>query len=222
MTEHAAVLLDMDGLLLDTEPLWEIAESVTAARLGWSYTEADYRALIGVDLQRTAEYLASRSPRQPGARAARTLLVTALARVTREYGVRLRPGAASLLTGLAAEGVPHALVTSSPRWFTEKVLAATGLSFPVVVCMEDTRRHKPDPAPYQLAAWQLPADPRDCAALEDSPDGAESALAAGCQVYAVPSGAPVDAAGVTVLRSLAELDVTARGLRLKSHLQGAC
>lgn len=212
---ESAVLLDLDGTLVDTEPLWYAAEELVASELGWSYTGADHAALIGVDLRRTAEYLRSRASRGRHTRKdIEARLMAVLCQVTREYGVTYKPGAEDLLAGLDKYAVPHALVTSSTAEFMYAVLAARGLEFAETVCAGDTARHKPDPAPYQLAAWRLGADPRDCAAVEDSPAGAASAEEAGCKVYVVQSGPPVTGDSVTLLRSLFELTVTSGGLRL--------
>jgi HAD superfamily hydrolase (TIGR01509 family) len=108
-----------------------------------------------------------------------------------EGRVMVRPGARELLAEVAAAGVPHALVTGSQRPFTEAVLASTGFRFPVTVTGDDVTRTKPDPEPYLLAAKLLDADPEQCVALEDSPNGVASATAAGCHVVAVPTLLPI-------------------------------
>jgi HAD superfamily hydrolase (TIGR01509 family) len=108
-----------------------------------------------------------------------------------EGRVIVRPGARELLEAVAAAGIPYALVTGSQRPFTEAVLTSTGFRFPVTVTGDDVTRAKPDPEPYLLAAKLLNADPGDCVALEDSPNGVASATAAGCHVIAVPSLLPV-------------------------------
>ena len=120
--------------------------------------------------------------------------------------VVVRPGARELLAEVAAAGVPHALVTGSQRPFTEAVLASTGFRFPVTVTADDVTRTKPDPEPYLLAAKLLDADPGQCVALEDSPNGIASATGAGCRVVAVPSLLPIPpAAGRLVVPSLREV-----------------
>jgi len=90
------------------------------------------------------------------------------------------------------------------------VLAATGFRFPVIVCGDDVPVTKPDPAPYQLAAKLLDAEPGRCVALEDSPNGVASATAAGCLVVAVPSFVAVPAApGRLVVSSLTDVSLAA-------------
>ena len=187
----AAVLFDMDGLLVDTEPLWLETETEVMERLGAPWTPQDQQALLGGSMERTVSYLLAKSTRPaPPETVARWMLEGMLER-TRAGRVVVRPGARPIVTEVAASAVPYALVTSSQRAFAEAVLDATGLPFPVTVCAEDVSAAKPAPDPYLLAAKLLEADPADCVALEDSPNGAASAGAAGCRVVAVPSLVPI-------------------------------
>jgi HAD superfamily hydrolase (TIGR01509 family) len=187
----AAVLFDMDGLLVDTEPLWLETETEVMARLGGPWSEADQEALLGGSMDRAVRYLLDRAIRPvPPATVAGWMLAGMLDRV-RAGRVIVKPGARELLAEVAAAGLPHALVTSSLRSFAEAVLGATGMAFGVTVCCEDVTVTKPDPAPYLLAAKLLDVDPARCVALEDSRSGVESAGAAGCLVVAVPSVVPI-------------------------------
>jgi HAD superfamily hydrolase (TIGR01509 family) len=190
-----ALLFDMDGLLVDTEPLWLETETAVMARLGADWSEEDQQALLGGSMARTVAYLLSKARIPPAelpsaAVIARWMLDGMLARAAAGRVV-VRPGARELLSEVAAAGLPYALVTSSEREFADAVLAATGFAFPVVVTGDDVAAHKPDPEPYRLAASLLGACPARCVALEDSPNGAASAGAAGCLVVAVPSLLPV-------------------------------
>jgi beta-phosphoglucomutase-like phosphatase (HAD superfamily) len=98
------------------------------------------------------------------------------------------------------------------------VLAQIGVSFRVTVCAQDVRRGKPDPEPYLLAAARLGADPRQCVALEDSPNGVAAAEAAGCRLVAVPSLTPIPTApGRIVATSLSQIDLA----RLRSIVSAA-
>lgn len=208
----AAVLFDMDGLLVDTEPLWLETETEVMARLGASWTTRDQEALLGGSMQRTVGYLLAKAARPvPPRRVERWLSEGMLDRV-RAGRVTVRPGARELLTEVAGAGLPHGLVTSSQRLFAEAVLASTGITFPVTVCAEDVAATKPDPDPYLHGAKLLDADPARCVALEDSPNGVASATAAGCRVVAVPSLVPIPPArGRLVVSSLR--DVTLGTLR---------
>jgi len=208
----AAVLFDMDGLLVDTEPLWLETETAVMARLGAPWTPQDQQALLGGSMQRTVSYLLGTATRPvPPETVARWMLDGMLDRAA-DGRVVVRPGARELVAEVAAAGLPYALVTSSERRFAEAVLAATGMTFPVTVCGEDVTATKPDPEPYLLAAKLLDADPARCVVLEDSPNGVASAAAAGCRVLAVPSLLPIPPApGRLVLGSLR--DVTLATLR---------
>jgi HAD superfamily hydrolase (TIGR01509 family) len=203
-----AVLFDMDGLLVDTEPLWFEIESEVMARLGGDWSHADQAQLVGGSLQSTLDYLLAKARRPiPRPRLARWMLDGMVARLGRSP-VKLRPGAFDLLAEVKAAGVPYALVTSSERVIMKAVLRATGLEFAVTVCAEDVTRIKPDPEPYLLATKLLAADPAGSVVLEDSPNGVASAEAAGCRVIAVPNVAPVPPApGRVIAASLAEVSL---------------
>ena len=202
----AAVLFDMDGLLVDTEPLWLETETAVMARLGAPWTPEDQQALLGGSMQRTVSYLLGKATRPvPPETVARWMLDGMLDRAA-DGRVVVRPGARELVAEVAAAGLPSALVTSSERRFAEAVLAVTGMTFPVTVCGEDVTATKPDPEPYLLAAKLLDADPARCVVLEDSPDGVASAAAAGCRVLAIPSLLPIPPApGRVVVGSLREV-----------------
>ena len=151
----AAVLFDMDGLLVDTEPLWFEAETEVMERLGGPWTKQDQAALLGGSMERSVGYLLARATRPaPPATVERWLVEGMLSR-TKAGRVTVLPGAAELLAEVAAAGLPYALVTGSLRPFVEAVLAATGFRFPVTVCGDDVPVTKPDPAPYLLAAKLL-------------------------------------------------------------------
>jgi HAD superfamily hydrolase (TIGR01509 family) len=208
LNELEAVLFDMDGLLVDTEPLWFETETEVMARLGASWTEQDQERLLGGSMAHTVGYLLAKATRPaPPARVARWMVDGMLKRAA-EGRVVVRPGARALLDEVAAAGLPYALVTSSEREFAEAVITGAGFRFPVTVCAEDTPATKPAPDPYQHAAKLLDAVPERCVALEDSPNGVASATAAGCKVIAVPSllGIP-EAPGRLVAKSLTEISL---------------
>jgi HAD superfamily hydrolase (TIGR01509 family) len=203
-----AVLFDMDGLLVDTEPLWFETETEVMARLGAPWTKEDQERLLGGSMEHTVGYLLSKATRPvPPAEVARWMTDGMLRRAA-DGRVIIRPGARELITEVAAAGIPYALVTGSQREFTDAVLKSTGLTFTATVTGDDVTRPKPDPEPYLLAAKLLDAAPERCVALEDSPSGVTSATGAGCQVIAVPSLIPIPAApGRLVVPSLSDISL---------------
>jgi HAD superfamily hydrolase (TIGR01509 family) len=209
--ELAAVMFDMDGLLVDTEPLWLQVEAEVMERLGGpAWTAQDQENLLGGSLDRTVAYLLGKAARPvPPEQVGRWMVDGIVSKVAAE-GVVVRPGAATLLNQVTAAGVGTALVTSSQRRFMDAVLDATGFRFNVMVCAEDVAATKPDPEPYLLAAKLLAADPANCVVLEDSPNGVAAAAAAGCAVVAVPSLVEIPpAAGRVVVGSLRDVGLPA-------------
>ena len=214
--EDIAVLFDMDGLLIDSEPLWLEAETAIMARLGAGWSEKDQAALLGGSLDRTVRYLLGKATRPAPPEVVGEWLMSDITERVRRGGVPVRPGARELLASVEQAGLPRALVTGSVRGFMEAVLASTGMRFDVLVCAEDVTAPKPDPEPYLLAAKLVGVHPGDCFALEDSPNGVASAEAAGCRVFAVPSMVPIPPApGRTVVPSLLDLTVSADGISLR-------
>jgi HAD superfamily hydrolase (TIGR01509 family) len=204
----AAVLFDMDGLLVDTEPLWLETETAVMARLGARWTAGDQEALLGGSMARTVSYLLAKATRPAPPQDVERWMIDGMLDRVRAGRVVVRPGARELVSAVAAAEVPYALVTSSQRSFAAAVLDATGLRFPVTVCGDDVSVTKPAPEPYLLAAKLLDVDPARCVALEDSPNGVASAGAAGCRVVAVPSLVPVPPApGRIVVPALTEVSL---------------
>lgn len=204
----AAALFDMDGLLVDTEPLWLETETEVMARLGAPWTTADQEALLGGSMERTVGYLLGKAARPVPPQTVERWMVDGMLERVRAGRVVVRPGAREIVTEVAASGLPYALVTSSQRPFAAAVLQATGLPFPVTVCAEDVIETKPAPDPYLMGAKLLDVDPERCVALEDSPNGVASATAAGCLVVAVPSLVPIPPApGRVVAGSLSEVSL---------------
>lgn len=204
----AAVLLDMDGTLVDTEHLWWRTVEETARGLGYRPTDADLPEVLGRPVAHTARHLHVVSGGAVAeSRIARELDAAFTARVAQE--VRPRPGALRLLARLRDAGVPAALVTASPRRVVDVVLRTLGADwFARTVAADDTARTKPAPDPYLRAAAELGVAPRDCVVVEDSPVGLAAALAAGCRAVAVPSTVPIPAGpGVVVLDSLEKIDL---------------
>ncbi|MFG2603614.1 HAD-IA family hydrolase [Streptomyces sp. NPDC048514] len=200
-----AVLLDMDGTLVDTESLWLRTVRETAPAIGTD----DLASVLGRSTADTAAFLHPLTGTGPGALAAE-LESRFLDAVRREAGPL--PGALELLDLLGEAGLATALVSASARPVVDavlKTLAAQGApAFGTTVAAGETRRTKPAADPYLAAARALGADPAACLAVEDSPTGVAAAEAAGCRVLAVPSYAPIGpAARRTVRHGLPDLTV---------------
>jgi HAD superfamily hydrolase (TIGR01509 family) len=184
----------MDGLLVDTEPLWFETEGEVMARLGASWGIEDQERLLGGSMDNTVGYILAKATRPASPAEVARWMTDGMIKRAAEGRIVVRPGARELVEAVAAAGLPYALVTGSQRPFTEAVLASTAFGFPVTVTGDDVARTKPDPEPYLLAAKLLDVDPGQCVALEDSPNGVASATAAGCHVIAVPSLIPIEPA----------------------------
>jgi HAD superfamily hydrolase (TIGR01509 family) len=187
----AAVLWDMDGTLVDTEPYWIEAEQALVAEHGGVWTEDDAHALIGNPLPVSAEYIRTRGGVDLPPDEIVELLIDRVAARVRDR-VPWRPGTRELLEELGDDGVPCALVTMSYARLAEAVTAQLPAgTFAAVVTGDQVRHGKPHPEPYLTAAARLGVRPEHCLAIEDSPPGAASAAAAGAAVVAVPCVVPV-------------------------------
>jgi HAD superfamily hydrolase (TIGR01509 family) len=181
----------MDGLLVDTEPLWFLAESAVMARLGAPWSPADQYALLGGSLGQTVKYLLAKATRPVDPAVVGRWLIEAMVELVGTRPLTVLPGVAELVGEAQAAGLPYALVTSSDPAVVDAVLTRLDVRFDVVVCAADVAHTKPDPEGYLLAAAKLGADPQRCIALEDSPNGVAAAEAAGYHVVAVPGIVPV-------------------------------
>lgn len=191
MTLPAAVLWDMDGTLVDTEPYWIAAEHAIVEEHGGVWSDEFAHQLVGNDLMVSAEFIRDNSPiTWEPERIIEELLLRVTAEVRRH--VPWRPGARELLASLIEAGVPNALVTMSWRSLAAAVVEALPAgTFDALVTGDEVAHGKPHPEPYYAAARLLGVEPRDCIAIEDSPTGVRSAVAAGVPTIAVPHVVPV-------------------------------
>ncbi len=210
----AAVLWDMDGTIVDTEPYWIECEHLLVAEHGngqWDDTKA--HLLVGKDLRDSARLIQEHG----GVTMAvddivNYLLDGVIERVRR--AVPWRPGARDLLAKLRHAGVPQAMVTMSWARFADAVVQALPKgTFAAVITGDQVRRGKPHPEPYLAAADALGVKAKDCVAIEDSPTGLRSAVAAGCRTFAVPNVVEVpESRSYTRVRSLREIDLPQLGV----------
>ena len=187
----AAVLWDMDGTLVDTEPYWIDTEYALAEKYGGTWSHEHAMNLVGSALLDSGDYIRvhmgiDRTPQQ----IVDELLDGVVARVEEE--VPWRPGARELLDDLVANGIPCALVTMSWQRFVDPILRRLPEdTFATVVTGDRVEFGKPHPEPYLTAAAELGVAPEDCVAVEDSNTGAKSAVAAGCRTLCVPHHVPI-------------------------------
>jgi HAD superfamily hydrolase (TIGR01509 family) len=206
------ILFDMDGTLVDSEKVWSVGLDQLAEHLGGRLSDAARRAMVGTSMSQSMRILHD----DLGVDADESESVRYLEkRVSALFadGLIWRPGAPELLAAVRAAGIPTALVTATRRHLVEVALITIGPhNFDAVVAGDDLDETKPHPAPYRTAAELLGADARRCVAVEDSPNGITSALAAGCVVVGVPCEVGLDhLENVHLVDSLADLSVA--GLR---------
>lgn len=208
----AAVLWDMDGTIVDTEPLWVEAEGQLLEEWGISIAGIDLERWIGIGLEDLAHEFQGLGVRLPAGdivmdltERVRGLMVT--------HGPVWRPGARELLATLVDDGIPNALVTMSLRSHAEEIIALlpTG-TFAHVLGGDDVPRPKPFPEPYLYAAAAFDVAPTECVAIEDSITGCTSAYAAGAFTVGVTnlidlSAAPAHAI-LPSLRGVSSLSLT--------------
>jgi HAD superfamily hydrolase (TIGR01509 family) len=184
-TLPAAVLWDMDGTIIDTEPYWMEAEGELVAQFGGSWTHEDALTLVGQGLWHSARVLQSHGVLLGEDEIIELLTEIVLDRI-HANGLPWRPGARELLLAVRAAGVRTALVTMSIGRMARFVAEAIDFdAFDVVVAGDDVAHSKPHPAAYLRATELLGIDPIDCVAIEDSPPGVASAVAAGAATIGV-------------------------------------
>jgi len=215
----AGVLFDMDGTLLDSERLWDAALEELAVRLGGELSPAARKEMTGTPVQRTMAILyADLAIDDPDPVADRRFVSE---RMTELFATDLtwQPGARELVAEVRAAGLPTALVTSTGRRLVEIALESTlgRDSFDVVVCGDDVTAPKPDPESYLTAAKLLGVPIDRCVAIEDSPAGVASALAAGAVTIGVPREVPLPEAGVHLVTSLTEVDLAYLARLVEHH-----
>lgn len=188
----SAVLWDMDGTIIDTEPYWMAEETSLVEEAGGTWSHEQGLELVGSDLNRSAQVLLETTPLTGSPQA---IVDTLLTRVIERVQTRMpwRPGACELIAELREAGVPMALVTMS--WeplATVLIDAFPEGTFNAVVTGDQVPEGKPHPAPYLLAAQRLGVFPSECVAVEDSPTGVRSAIAAGVPTLVVAHMVEVD------------------------------
>ena len=205
-TNPQAVLWDLDGTIVDSEPYWLLSEQRLVEEFGGTWSEADGFALIGAGLTNAAEHLQKCGVDMPV-----DAIVKRMVDEVDEMNAKQvpwRPGALELIRSIHDAGIPQVIVTMSYRTTAQFVADEVGL-FAGVICGEDVTHSKPHPEPYQMGAALVGASPRDCVALEDSIPGNESAVAAGAVTIALPLHVPLpESENYTIWHTLVGRDVS--------------
>jgi HAD superfamily hydrolase (TIGR01509 family) len=182
-----AVVFDMDGVLIDSEPVWERVRRRFVADRGGRWAADAQDRMMGMSTGEWSAYLAADFG--IAGLTARQVAAEVIAAMAVEYSghLPLLPGAVDAVRILAGRW-PLGVASSSPRSLIQTVLAAADLesAFAAVVSSEEVPRGKPDPDVYLAAAGRLSVAPEACAAIEDSSNGLRAAAAAGFTVIAIP------------------------------------
>ncbi|MGI9125375.1 MAG: HAD family hydrolase [Mycobacterium sp.] len=189
-----AVLFDMDGTLVDSEKLWDVAMQELYAKFGGVMTPEVRESTVGGSSESVMRIVYTDLGREldPVEMAATADWLHEITGELFDAGLPWCDGARELLDELAGADVPMALVTNTRRGLTERALNSIGRHyFAVSVCGDEVPRSKPAPDPYLQAAARLGFDPAHCLAIEDSVTGAASAEGAGCPVLVVPNDVEV-------------------------------
>ncbi len=192
----AAIVFDCDGLLVDTEPTWSVAQTELFRRRGRRFGEAEKALLIGSSVETGARILA-REFEEPGRHEEIRDEYVSLVREAFAEGATEMPGARDMVRRALAAGIPIAVASNSPREIVDLALTAAGLDglFHASIAADEIENPKPAPDLYLEACRRLGSDPLDTLAFEDSAKGLQSAVAAGLRTVGIPSLAsqPLDA-----------------------------
>jgi HAD superfamily hydrolase (TIGR01509 family) len=181
-----AVVFDLDGVLIDSEPVWEEVRRQVVAEYGGQWQPDSQSRLMGMSTSEWASYLSSGLGVALPPDQVASLVIGRMADRYREH-LPLMPGAVSAVETMASRW-PLGLGSSAPASLISTVLDASGLRerFEVVMSTEEVARGKPAPDIYLAVTSRLGVPPGECAAVEDSTNGLKSASAAGLAVVAVP------------------------------------
>ena len=201
---YSAVFFDMDGLLINSEPLWLESETEMMAAFDYQWLESDQAACLGGPLDRVGNYMSNLIG---GKKDGHSLMLEIIDRMVEKFkgDLPLMPGALDLIDDLRAHDVELTLVSASPRSLVDAALANFEVNpFSRSISSNDVKVTKPDPEGYLLAASSGGQDISNCLIFEDSLTGVTAAKASGAWVMAVPHLVPITkGARVDVTDSLA-------------------
>lgn len=198
---YAAIIFDMDGLLVDSETVWFRAEDDLIRARGHVYTEEVRANVIGHRMDSFMRYMKDHYGFSESVEELIEELITRMLAIIPEL-VKPQPGAAEMVAWAQASGLPYAVASSSPMRIIDAILDSQGWGEALATrfSADDDAHGKPAPDVYLRAARHLGVEPARCLALEDSPTGARAAVAAGMTCFAVPDTShtqPAAFAGIT-------------------------
>lgn len=200
----AAIFFDMDGLLVDTEPLWLESERELMSRFDIQWRHEDQIHCLGGPMEKVGKYMSELAGhREPSEYFIEELIELMVEKL---HDIQLMPGLRALLNEVSERALPCALVSASPRRIVDAVLTALGEHpFAFSISADDVERSKPHPDPYLHAARRFDIEISQALIIEDSPTGVSAARSSGAWVIAVPQITPIDPAPRSaVISSIAE------------------
>jgi HAD superfamily hydrolase (TIGR01509 family) len=204
----SAILFDMDGTLIDSEPLWLEAEIEIMEELGCNWDQQDQINCLGGPIDKTENYMQDRSNNiKPFGYFTKKLDDVMEQKLSTKLD--LIPNALEIIDECKRSELKIALVTASSGRLMRAVLKRFPVGiFDTVVSYDDVERSKPDPEPYLLAAKTLGVDITNCVVLEDSLTGVQSGLSAGAQVIGIPHLVKMPSnPNLRVVKSLSEINM---------------
>ena len=203
-----AVLFDMDGLTINSEPQWLAAEIELTAPYGYQWNTEDQAFCLGGPLSKVGQYMSDVTGGSKDGETFRREIINLMVNKISQTATFM-PGAKELINNLSLVGIPLALVSASPRVIVDAALNHfQPIPFQTTISSDEVTVTKPDPEGYLKAARTLKADIRNCLILEDSATGVAAARASGARVIAVPHLVKIEPDYQTkVVHSLEELNV---------------